>query len=53
MGCGASQTAKPAKKPQFEQVGGHEGGIVFNGNKITKKTKAPEAVVYEQMFKQA
>ena len=34
---------------KFEAVGGHEGGVVFNGSKLTKKTNAPEVKVYEKI----
>lgn len=34
---------------RFEAVGGHVGGVVFNGSKLTKKTNPPEVEVYEKI----
>mmetsp|Transcript_1594 Transcript_1594/g.2266 ORF Transcript_1594/g.2266 Transcript_1594/m.2266 type:complete len:249 (+) Transcript_1594:82-828(+) len=40
------------KNSAYKQAGGHEGNIVFDGNKITKKTKLSEVENYERIFRE-
>ena len=55
MGCAGSkggQSTKGGPKPKpkseaYEQAGGHAGGIVFDGEKITKQTKKSEVDNYK------
>ena len=36
--------------PQPDQAGGHDGGIVYDGDTITKKTKVSELLNYQKIF---
>lgn len=36
----------------YKQAGGHEGNVVFDGNKMTKTTKLSEVENYERIFKE-
>ena len=53
MGCAGSKggqatgTKQKAKSDQYEQAGGHAGGIKFNGDKLTKVTKKSEVDNYK------
>ena len=54
MGCAGSKSGQstkggPKPKPKneaYEQAGGHAGGIVFDGEKLTKRTKKSEVDNY-------
>ena len=55
MGCSGSKSggagnAKQKSKSQYDLAGGHAQNIVFDGNKMTKKTKKSEVDNYTSIF---